>query len=125
MAIQLPPALTEVVKIYVPSTSNVNQANPEAAAKFTDKVLTALAGMFGGATAQPAVGAWVSPVHGLVKENINIVYAYATPADMEANRAAVIALASNLASEMSQEAVSLELNGALYFIQAEAEAAAA
>jgi len=116
--------LNHVVRIYVPSTTNVNQADAAAGAAFTDICLLELAKMFGGATALPTIGAWVSHFAGLVKEPINIVYAYCTEAGLKDHQADVIALASRIAIEMKQEAVSLEIDGELSFITAEHRQAA-
>lgn len=117
-------SLNHIVKLYVPGTVNVNQLDPVAQAKYTDIALTELAGMFGGATVQPAIGAWVSQSAGLVKEPVNIVGAYCTEEGLHNNRDNVVQLATRLAKEMGQEAVSLEIDGELLFVTAEQRQAA-
>ena len=105
-----------IVKIYVPSTSNVIESDLTKAQHFTDYCLTQLARMFGGATAQQAQGAWISPVHGLVKEPIVIVFAFCSQESLDQYRGDVFQLAAEIAMEMKQEAVSVEIDNGLYFV---------
>jgi hypothetical protein len=108
--------LTCRVAITVPSTVNVTQANATMQAVWVDNVMTALAKMFGGATAMPGMGAWVSDTAGLVKENIVQVFAFCTEAGLSSNRAAILKVAQDLCRAMRQECVAVELNGKLYFV---------
>ena len=93
------------------------------AKQYTDICLTRLATMFGGATAQAATGAWMSESKGLIKEDITIVYAFTDEAGLNDHRAEVIQLATDIASGMTQEAVSVEIDGSLQFIAAQRQAA--
>lgn len=106
--------LSSVVKLYVPSTVNTNQSVDNSA--MVERVETALASWFGGATAFNAVGAWTSPATGLVLENVTIVQAYCDEAGLQAHIADFIRLAQVVKHEMSQEAVALEVNNKLYLL---------
>ena len=104
------------VAIYVPSTTDVNSENTEVAEKMTEKVAEQLSSLFGGATIAPASGAWVSDVYGLVRERVNIVYAFGLREQIDAAAEKLLALAENVKNTMRQEAVSVELDGALYLV---------
>lgn len=102
------------VSVYVPATVDVNKEVDNT--KYVDKVASELAKFFGGSTYTPAVGCWMSDTEGLVRERTTVVYAYATEADLSAHIEEVIDLCEWIKEEMKQEAVSLEVNGELYFI---------
>jgi hypothetical protein len=107
-------SLDHNVRIYIPSTVNVNKkANT---AKLIDKGLTKFSGYFGGATSYKAIGAWQSKDAGLVKEKITIVEAYATSEQIEKHIDKVIAFCEFIKKSLKQEAVSLEYDNKLYFI---------
>ena len=104
------------VALYVPSTDNVNQASAEAGERMTNEIARELSALFGGATISPASGAWVSDVFGLVREQINIVYSFAMREQIDANAEKLLKLAEQIKAVMHQEAVSVELDGALYLV---------
>lgn len=107
--------LRSKVSIYVPSTNNVNELVDNSA--MVDYVHTKLSELFGGATCAPAIGGWVSESGELVKERVTIVYAFCTDEQLERNLDEhVLPLCEKIKKDMSQEAVSLEVNGELYFI---------
>ncbi|WP_044640651.1 hypothetical protein [Risungbinella massiliensis] len=106
--------LDHVVKIYVPSTINVDQPIDNTA--YVDKTLTEFSNMFGGATAVDGTGAWVSDSNQLVKEKVTIVYSFAENLDSAAINK-VVAYAKKLKAEMTQSAISLEVDGKMYFIE--------
>jgi hypothetical protein len=106
--------LSSVVKLYVPSTVNTNEAIDNSA--MVAHVETTLAQWFGGATAFKAIGAWVSPQTGLVLEGVTIVQAYCTEAQLHENIAGFIALANHVKKEMTQEMVAIEVNNKLYLL---------
>lgn len=106
--------LSSSVKLYVPSTINVNQTIDNT--KIVESVATALSNWFGGATALKAVGAWVSPQTGLVLENVTIVQSYCTETQLQENIADFINLANRLKKEMTQDAIAIEVNNKLYLI---------
>ena len=102
------------VSVYVPSTTDINikTDNSEQVAKTAEM----LSSKFGGATATKALGLWMSDSQGLVREEVTIVYAYCTSEQLELHADDVVTYCENLRDEMKQEAVSLEINGELYFI---------
>ena len=108
--------LEHVVKIYVPSTCDVNKVNNHKAEQMTNSAAALLSELFGGATITDANGAWNSAAYGLVKEQIKIVYSFATEEQIEAHADKIAALAEQIKSEMQQEAVSVEIDGALYIV---------
>lgn len=104
--------LDQRIAVYVPATDNVNQAvNNDAMVK---KCAALLSDLFGGATIQPGRGAWMSDAAGLVLEDTTIVYAYCTEEGLRDHAADVEKFALAMRDEMHQEAVSVEVNNALY-----------
>ncbi|MEH7304211.1 DUF3574 domain-containing protein [Neobacillus drentensis] len=67
--------LKDIVKIYIPSTYNVDQ--PIDNTPYVNKSLEIFSKMFGGATAIDGTGAWLSDNDQLVKEKLSIVYSFA------------------------------------------------
>lgn len=100
--------------IYVPTTDNISDAVDNSAQ--VDKVLRTLSGLFGGATATPAVGAWVMASGEVVREKIDIVYSYCTSEQAAEYFDEVVSLCEWLKGTMHQEAVTLEYNGQVKFI---------
>lgn len=107
-------ALPERVALYVPSTQDVTHATDNAAQ--VERVAREFCGWFGGATAQQSAGYWISDTAGLVREAVTIVYAACTAAQLREHLPDVLQLAQQIKQDMQQEAVSVELNGALYII---------
>jgi hypothetical protein len=107
--------LSSNVKIYVPSTVEVDQSADNGA--MVEHVERQLSGLFGGATAYNALGAWVSQGNNeLILEKVVIVQSYCSEAQLNDHIEEVIRLALHVKTEMSQEAVSLEVNNKLYFV---------
>lgn len=107
-------ALPQRVALYVPSTQDINHDTDNAAQ--VERVARDFCGWFGGATAQQSAGYWLSDTAGLVREAVTIVYAACTAAQLREHLPDVLQLAQQIKAEMQQEAVSVELNGALYII---------
>lgn len=101
-------------RIYVPSTVSVDRPVDSSAA--VSGCLSFLSGLFGGATALQASGAWVSDSAGLVLENVTICYAFCGLRAFLRGRRAVLAYAKDLRDKMSQDCVSVEIDGRLYFV---------
>lgn len=101
-------------RIYVPSTVSVDRPVDNSAA--VAGCLSFLSGLFGGATALRASGAWVSDSAGLVLENVTICYAFTNLRGLLRGRRAVLAYAKDLRDSMKQDAVSVEIDGRLYFV---------
>lgn len=109
-AVELP----QRVALYVPGTQGPATATDNAAQ--VERVAREFCEMFGGATAQQSTGYWLSDAAGLVREAVTIVYAACTAAQLREHLPDVLNLAQQIKAEMQQEAVSVELNGALYII---------
>jgi hypothetical protein len=101
------------VAVYVPSTLDVNQSANNAA-QVAD-TLARLSGIFGGCTASDVKGAWISDTSGLIVENVTICKSYASSlGDGELEE--VYSIANQIRMDMRQEAVSVEIDGTLYFV---------
>lgn len=107
-------ALPQRVALYVPSTTDTDKPTDNAAQ--VERVAREFCEMFGGATAQQSTGYWMSDAAGLVREAVSIVYAACTADQIREHLPDVLQLAQQIKAEMQQEAVSVELNGALYII---------
>lgn len=109
--------LSHVVKVYVPSTVKGDiPITEEAHQKYVDQALTQLSEWFGGATAIPGEGAWVDDNGKLIKEKVTIVYAFTDRLDKNAINQ-VVGYAQKLKDDLAQSAISLEVDGKLYFIE--------
>jgi len=108
--------LSHRVAVYVPGTAGPVAADPALADRMTATAAGRLSELFGGATISLAAGAWMSAEHGLIREQVQIVYSYCTAEQLEQHAADVRALAEQVKSEMAQEAVSVEIDNKLYFI---------
>jgi hypothetical protein len=102
------------VAIYVPSTKNVvEQTSNE---QQVLRTITELSKMFGGATATEAIGGWICSNGQIITERVTIVYSFCKSNDLANNIDDVISICERIKSEMSQEAVTLEINGQVKFI---------
>ncbi|MGI6225707.1 MAG: hypothetical protein ACOYJ1_05555 [Peptococcales bacterium] len=106
--------LSSKITLYVPATTNTDQAIDNS--QYVDRAAKFFSECFGGSTSTPALGYWMSPVAGLVKEETTIVFAYCADKDLQANIDQVVDLCESLKKEMAQEAIALEINGEMYFI---------
>ena len=106
--------LPQRVALYVPGTQGPDTATDNAAQ--IERVAREFCGWFGGATAQESTGFWMSNTAGLVRESVTIVYAACNADQLRDRLPDVLTLAQQIKAEMQQEAVSVELNGALYII---------
>ena len=109
-AVELP----QRVALYVPSTTDTDKPTDNAAQ--VERVAREFCGWFGGATAQPSAGYWISDNAGLVREAVTIVYAACTADQLREHLPDVLTLAQQIKQDMAQEAVSVEINGTLYII---------
>lgn len=100
--------------VYVPSTSDVvNSCDNTEMVKY---VMTELSKLFGDATASKSVGGWMSQAHGLILEDVTIVYAYCTSEQAASHFEDVFAICEKIKHDMNQEAVTLEYNGQVKFV---------
>lgn len=105
------------VRLYVPSTMDVDVAMRENEhAEEVNHALAKLGSWFGGATSYEALGAWVSPEAGLVKERVTIVESYCSEEDLQGHAQEFVEYAEDMKKRLGQEAVSVEVNNELYFI---------
>lgn len=102
------------VAIYLPTTIGIDQQADTSA--FVDRTLAFMAERFGGATSRQAKGVWRSESAGLVGEQVHIVYAYASNADLEARMNELVRYISQLKAELTQEAMALEIDDKLTLI---------
>ena len=107
--------LSSRVALYVPGTIDINHATDTGA--WVATIQSAFAEMFGGATASAAAGYWMSEQVNLVSEDVTIVYSYSDTETLKTAIHKVLALAHEMKTALRQEAVSLEVNGSLYFIE--------
>ena len=106
--------LSSKITVYIPATNNVNEKIDNT--KHVNECAALLSNCFGGATSTPALGYWISNTQGLIKENTTLVFAYCAEKDLQEKLDTVIDFCENLKSELTQEAIALELNGEMYFI---------
>lgn len=102
------------VAVYVPGTNGVNTAADNA--RYVQMAAATLSNLFGGATATAAIGYWMSDAAGLVEEKTTVIYSYAAGRDLERRLDAVIDCCADMRAELQQEAISLEIDGVLYFV---------
>jgi hypothetical protein len=116
-ALQNKTMLTNKVSIYIPSKINISKINIKTIdnSEYVEAVMKKMSLLFGGATAYNASGAWMSEEKGLIIENVTIIYSYCDGLKNE-EIDKVINICEWLKNELQQEAVSLEVNGKLYFI---------
>lgn len=108
-------SLEHNIKLFVPSTTKVNQDGAELQKIYETKALELMSDLFGGATSYKAIGAWKSKL-GLVTEKVKIVESYGTDVQMENGIESVIGLAEEIKREMEQESVAIEYDNKLYFV---------
>lgn len=110
--------LNHKIVIWVPSTVNGNQpAPPELIAKWVRAAKILMSGLFGGFTTYNGQGGWYSPTNGLVEENVTIIQSF-TDEEGLTKLDQVNELAKAIANDMSQEIVSVEVDGTLNFVTA-------
>ena len=106
--------LDSKVGIYVPSTQNVNESVDNS--EQVKSVIKELSVLFGGATASDAVGGWVTESGEIVVEHVTIVYSFCTSEQLKDHFDDIYSIAQRIKKEMTQEAVTLEINGQVKFV---------
>lgn len=104
--------LSHVASIFVPSTADVNQTIDNTS--IVSGILAQLSGQFGGASMQDVTGAWLSDSSGLVVESVKRIFCYGT--DREELFAAFSSLAEELKTELTQEAVLIDIDNVGYLV---------
>lgn len=106
--------LSSKITVYIPATVNIDEKIDNS--KYVDELASLMSEFFGGATSCQVLGYWNSPTAGLVKEYTTQVYSYCTDNDLQNHAEKVIDYCINLKNELKQDAISLEINGEMYFI---------
>src|SRR5690242_7748272 len=107
-------ALSQNVKIYVPSTMNVD--TPIDNGEFVHETLSMLSSCFGGSTSFEALGAWHTKQGNLIKERVVICQSFCNEQALSENIEKVYEFCCHLKSVMGQEAIALEVNNVLHFV---------
>ena len=104
------------VALTVPSTTGINKPAKKLSAEYVKKAEWLFAVMFKGFTSLAGKGGWMSKDFGVVVEDITIVSASTTKAQLASAIASLKLLALEIKRAMNQECVALEVNGTLYLI---------
>ena len=107
-------SLSHRVTVYVPGTCGIDAAADNSA--HVERVAAALSGWFGGATASPVLGYWLSPSAGLVSEHTTMVFAFCSEDALQAHADDLLALCVDLRDTLRQEAIALEIDGKMLFV---------
>jgi hypothetical protein len=105
------------ISVYVPSTKDANV--PVSKAELNARVKEVkqyLATLFGGYSSSEILGGYVSTTGELIQEDIVKVISFATKQAYEENEATLIDKIADWSKEWSQEAIGLEIEGDLYYI---------
>ena len=109
--------LNHKIAIYIPSTIKNQPAPTELVDKWLRASKILLANLFGGFTTHAGQGGWFSHEHGLIEENVTIVLAF-TDQEGLTKLPKIIELAKEIANDMNQEMVSVEVDGTLNLVSA-------
>ena len=115
--------LNHRIAVIIPSTVDANVAAPQLSAEWIRKAKELFAKTFGGFTATPATGGWMSHDHGLIEENVVVVHSMTDDKGLLAGRGIVREFAVTLAAAMGQECVSVEIDNSLEFVSTADETA--
>ena len=110
--------LNHQIAVFVPSTFDGNKPAKRMQKKAVKHAARRFCRYFGGCTATTATGFWNSPTKGLIPERQVIVYANCTEADKAKYTEAVTTFAKALCRWMKQEAVTVQIDNALQFVEA-------
>lgn len=109
--------LTHRISLFIPSTVDGNRPAKRQAKREAKRAARYLCNYFGGATQQEAKGYWMSDQKGLIEEAQTVIYSQCTEEAKEAHTAKVKAYARRLARRMRQEAVTVQIDNEMIFIQ--------
>lgn len=107
-------SLNQNVKIYIPSTIDINKDSDNSSS--VEQALSLLASNFGGATSYQAFGAWLSASGQLVKEKVTICEAFCKEIELQEKIEDIYDFCLKLKIELKQEAIALEVNGTLHLV---------
>ena len=105
------------VKVTVPSTVDVGTpASQIMIDSVVDQVLITLSDLFGGATAIPGRGAYVSDAGDLITENVIVVEALCEKQSAHFQADQVMDLGAQICEAMDQECVLVQIDGVGHFV---------
>lgn len=105
------------ISVYVPSTKDANvPVSKEELNARVKEVKQYLATLFGGYSSSEIIGGYVSTTGELIQEDVVKVISFATKQAYEENEATLIDKIADWSKEWSQEAIGLEIEGDLYYI---------
>lgn len=110
-------SLPEKIAVYIPSTIDVNVKCDTT--KYSEYFENLFSKLFGGCSAMPINGFWISDKTGLVKENIFYIYANSDHETINNSLESILTDVKKMCSELKQDCISLEINGILHFITAD------
>jgi hypothetical protein len=120
--------LNRKFKFYVPGTNGGTMLDRGLQERMADVVLDDFGTMFGGATVTEAKGVWKNPASGrLVREPVILVESFTDDEGAYQHEHDVLDLAADVAGQMGQETVAVEIDDVLHLVparQVEVEAAA-
>ncbi len=96
------------VKVYVPSTYNVNISMDNQF--YVNSTIKIMSQLFGGATSSQAIGCWISHDKEMVKESVETILSYCKQEDLNKFMDQIYEHCLFLKHEMGQEAIALEVN---------------
>lgn len=106
--------LNHVLKIYVPVYDPLEKVAETL--DFSHQTAMLLSHLFGGCTVSPSNGYWINNTGELVEDKINIVYSFTDEDTLSLYRDVVENFCKEIKKELSQDAISLEIDGILNFI---------
>ena len=106
------------ISVFIPSTIDGDKPAKRLQKKVARKAAKRFSLLFGGCTAQQAAGFWNSPEKGLIEEKQIIIFSNCTSTDKTSKAEAVKTFAKAVCKFMRQEAVTVEIDGTLQFIEA-------
>ena len=109
-------SLSISIKLFIPSTTEVDKEGSELQAIYERKALALFSELFGGATSYGAIGAWSSASAGLVTEKIQIVESFASTDAVGSGFRKVLDFAEAMKNAMGQEAIALQYQNEMFFL---------
>lgn len=111
-------SLVRRVAVYVPGTFKVDRPAAQLQQQWTDNMLDFFSGLYGGGTAIRVHGCYKDSQGRLVREPVNMVFAYCSAEAYEQGQYALVSLARDMCRDMGQECVAIEADDALFFVSA-------
>lgn len=106
--------LDHIIEIIVPGTVDVSTQFDTT--KYVKETARKMSEMFGGASVRNVDGYWISDTEGLVEEHNRVVYSNCDENSLDKYIDDVLAICSDLKTELKQECVALSVDGEMYFV---------